>query len=97
MTAIFAENGQKERINVINLSTYRKESEAVITHRCKGSLKAGISIRHGKGWFEGNAWRMWKPITDSEWGTTVLTPIAEIRFCPFCGKKLEAPKEKTSE
>ena len=93
LAAIFAENGQKERINVINLSTYRKESEAVITHRCKGSLKAGISIRHGKGWFEGNAWRMWKPITDSEWGTTVLTPIAEIRFCPFCGQKLEAPEQ----
>ena len=59
------------------------------THRCEGSLEADISIRYGKGWFEGNAWRMWKPITDSEWGTTVLTPISEIRFCPFCGKKLE--------
>ena len=29
LTAIFAENGQKERINVINLSTYRKESNEV--------------------------------------------------------------------
>ena len=63
-----------------------------ITHRCGGSLKASISIRYGKGWFEGNAWRMWKPITDSEWGTTVLTPIAEIRFCPFCGQELDVPE-----
>ena len=69
----------------------------MITHRCRGSLKAGISIRYGKGWFEGNAWRMWKPITDSEWGTTVLTPITEIQFCPFCGQKLEAPEEETSD
>lgn len=97
MRAIFAGNGQKERINVINLSTYRKEFEAVITHRCRGSLKAGISIRYGKDWFEGNAWRMWKTITDSEGITTVLTPIAEIRFCPFCGQKLEVPEEETSD
>ena len=98
MTAIFAENGQKERINVINLSTYRKESEAVITHRCEGSWKAGISIRYVKGWLDRkDAWRMWKPITDSEWGTTVLTPITKIRFCPFCGQKLEAPEEETSD
>ncbi len=98
MRAIFAENGQKERINVIkNLSTYRKESEAVITHRCRGSLKASISIRYGKGWFEGNAWRMWRTVIDDEGITTVLTPIAKIRFCPFCGQKLEVPKEKTSD
>ena len=74
----------------------------MITHRCNGSLKAGVSIRYGKGWFDNkNAWRMWEPITDSEWGTTVLTPIAKIRFCPFCGQKLEAPEQaikgKTSD
>ena len=71
MTAIFAEIGQKERINVIkNLSTYRKESEAVITHRCKGSLKASTSIRYGKGWYDNqDAWRMWKTVIDDEWIT----------------------------
>jgi len=40
---------------------------------------------------------MWKTVIDDEWITTVLTPIAKIRFCPFCGQKLEAPKEKTSD
>lgn len=67
--------------------------EAVITHRCEESLKADISIRYGEGWFDGqNAWRMWKPVMDSEWGTTALTPIARIHFCPFCGQELEVPK-----
>lgn len=67
----------------------------MITHRCKGSLKASTSIRYGKGWYDNqDAWRMWKTVIDDEWITTVLTPIAKIRFCPFCGKKLEAPKEE---
>ena len=70
----------------------------MITHRCKGSLKASTSIRYGKGWYDNqDAWRMWKTVIDDEWITTVLTPIAKIRFCPFCGQKLEAPKEKTSD
>jgi len=76
----------------------RRGDEAVITHRCNRSLKAGISIRYGKGWYDNqDAWRMWKTVIDDEWITTVLTPIAKIRFCPFCGQKLEAPKEKTSD
>lgn len=70
----------------------------MITHRCRGSLKAGISIRYGKRWYDNqNAWRMWEPVIDDEWITTVLTPVAEIRFCPFCGQKLEAPEEETSD
>ena len=64
-----------------------------ITHRCRGSLKAGVSIRYEKDWFEGNAWRMWRTVIDDERITTVLTPIAKIRFCPFCGQKLEAPEQ----
>ena len=64
----------------------------MITHRCRGSLKAGASIRYGKGWFEGNAWRIWYPMIDDEWTRTVLTPIAEIRFCPFCGQELGVPE-----
>lgn len=68
------------------------------THRCKGSLKAGVSIRYGMGWYDKqNAWQMWEPVIDDEWITTVLTPVAEIRFCPFCGQKLEVPEEETSD
>ena len=110
MTAIFAENGQKERINVIkNLSTYRKESEAVITHRCKGSLKAGVSIRYAYQWpymlrspSEKQAWRMITYGVGDEYMDTVIeTSDTEINFCPFCGQKLEAPEQaikgKTSD
>lgn len=68
-----------------------------ITHRCNGSLEADISIWYGECFGGQSAWRMWKPVMDSEWGTTALTPIARIHFCPFCGQKLEAPKEKTSD
>ena len=74
-----------------------KDGEVLITHRCKGSLKAGVSIRYGKDWSNKNAWRIWYPMIDDEWTRTVLTSIAEIRFCPFCGQELEVPKEKTSD
>jgi hypothetical protein len=68
------------------------------THRCDGSLKAGVSIRYGKGWFDNkNAWWMWKTVSDDEWNLPVLAPIAKIRFCPFCGQKLEAPEGETSD
>ncbi len=68
----------------------------MITHRCMGSLKARVSIRYEKGWnFKDgrDAWWMYQPLYDYEWDTTVLTTVAEIRFCPFCGQKLEEPKE----
>lgn len=68
----------------------------MITHRCKGSLAAEVSIRYGYRFNprmigDKPAWRMWKPETDSEWMTCVLCPITEISYCPFCGKKLEEP------
>ena len=70
----------------------------MITHRCEGSWKAGISIRYEKGWSGShNAWQMWRPLTGRGWDATVLISIAEIHFCPFCGQKLEVPKEKTSD
>lgn len=70
----------------------------MMMHRCMGSLKAGVSILYEKGWVDSqNAWWMWKPVTHDNWSTKVLTPIAEIRFCPFCGQNLEVPKEKTSD
>lgn len=65
----------------------------MITHRCKGSLKAGVSIRYGKGWYDNqNAWRMWETVSDDEWNLPVLAPIAQIRFCPFCGQELGVPE-----
>ena len=67
----------------------------MITHRCKGSLDAGISIRWEKrlenlsldnDWY---AWRMSKYAYDFEYDVYVKHHFAEIKYCPFCGKLLE--------
>ena len=62
------------------------------THRCEGSLKAGIPIRHGKKsefpWDGSIAWRLFR----MEWGDDMewyVQYVADIAYCPFCGKKLE--------
>lgn len=65
-----------------------------ITHRCKGSLKNEVSIRFTNEYgsleisddFE--TWRLFKP-TDSDYGSTFLSHVSEIKFCPFCGKELK--------
>ena len=70
------------------------------THRCDGSLKAGISIRC---WFETGmigakpVWWMLKLNSPDSCGAPMLDKIAKIKYCPFCGQKLEVPKEKTSD
>ena len=76
-----------------------------ITHRCNGSLKAGVSIRYAYQWpymlrspSEKQAWRMITYGVGDEYMDTVIeTSHTEINFCPFCGQKLETPEEETSE
>lgn len=62
----------------------------MITHRCKGSLAAGASIRYERDYF---CWDLSireaaDPYRD------YLKYICTIYFCPFCGKQLDEPKEK---
>lgn len=71
MTAKFAENGQKERINVIkNLSTYRKESNAELEKAFElGKAEANKWIPCDKG----------EPDEDTECWVTVKTTDALYR------------------
>lgn len=70
------------------------------THRCNGSMKAGVSIRCR---FETGmigakpVWWMLKFNPFDIFGEPTLEQIAKIKYCPFCGQKLEAPEEETSD
>ena len=68
------------------------------THRCEGSLKNKVSIRYSKQYrhinalYDYEAWRLFKLRIDSEYDSKYLSHISEIKFCPYCGKKLEEVK-----
>ena len=74
--------------------------EAVITHRCEGSQKAGVSIR---GWFETGmigvkpVWWMLRLNPSDVCGEPAMERITKIKYCPFCGQELEEPKGETSD
>ena len=68
------------------------------THRCEGSLKNKVSIRYSKQYrhinalYDYEAWRLFKLRIDSEYDSKYLSHISKIKFCPYCGKKLEEVK-----
>lgn len=69
------------------------------THRCHGSLVAHTPIRFEKRFQymcfpdDKKAWRLFYVHRDDEYYDCVhVTPVAEITYCPFCGKKLEVDK-----
>lgn len=66
------------------------------THRCEGSLKNELSIRYCKsheGWNINKndyiAWRLFENAYDYDYDSHYQSHIAEIKYCPFCGKKLK--------
>ena len=64
------------------------------THRCKNSIKNGISIRYTNPYrytslSNKEDWWLLKAIKDFDYDSFYLQPIAIIQYCPFCGKKLE--------
>lgn len=66
----------------------------MLTHRCKGSLKHGVSIRFCNQYNfikvseDYEAWRLFILAIDDDFDTKYLNHIGEINYCPFCGKEL---------
>lgn len=64
-------------------------------HRCEGSLKNEISINYSikyKNVYDENdyeAWRLFQNKYDWDYDSHYQFHIAEIKYCPFCGIKLE--------
>lgn len=65
------------------------------THRCKESLKNEISINYSikyKNVYDEDdfeTWRLFKNTYDWDYDSHYQNHIAEIKYCPFCGIKLE--------
>ena len=73
------------------------------THRCEGSVKAKAGIDYEKIFIgpmeeDGPDWHL--KLFGDEWtwetGKPVFAFLYPISFCPFCGEKLEKPKDKTN-
>lgn len=60
-----------------------------ITHRCAGSLAAGASIR-----YEYSKWHLKTYGINMDCDCVELESMTEIKYCPFCGEKLEEPTKK---
>lgn len=64
-------------------------TKKIISHRCTGSLAAGASIR-----YEYSKWYLKTYGINMDWDCVELESRTEIKYCPFCGEKLEAPTKK---
>lgn len=70
-----------------------------ITHRCKGSLRAGVSIRFGRKYkgftYAGDYenWRLFMYLRDYDYDRIYEEYVTEITYCPFCGIKLKGLEE----
>lgn len=63
------------------------------THRCKGSLKEGVSIRYENPYFPLDKklpqWWLEKAERDYEWDSYFVQVLMPIKYCPFCGEELK--------
>lgn len=64
-------------------------TKKIISHRCAGSLAAGASIR-----YEYSKWYLKTYGINMDGDCVGLESRTEIKYCPFCGEKLEEPTKK---
>ena len=77
-------------------------NDQLITHRCKGSLDARVSIQFCCPYktmtrmSQIKAWWIFVVRPDVEdWGSYIVSPVTPIYYCPYCGRALEIPDEET--
>ena len=67
------------------------------THRCEKLLKSKVSIRHNR-YVENSCldmdwntetWRLFSYHWDNDWDCMLQHHVSEIKYCPFCGEKLD--------
>lgn len=74
-------------------------NDKLLAHRCKGSLKANVSIRYGYSSefmrLQGDikAWRLFCYEYDYDYMSMNSHHVSEISYCPYCGEKLEKMEE----
>ena len=70
-------------------------TKKIISHRCDGSLAAGASIRYEENFYDTPPkWYLKTYGINMDWDCVELESMTEIKYCPFCGEKLEAPTKK---
>lgn len=74
-------------------------NDKLLTHRCKDSLKANVSIRYGyysefmKLDTDYKAWRLFYHEYNYDYMRMDTCPVSEISYCPYCGENLEKMEE----
>ena len=70
------------------------------THRCRGSLRAGCSIRRYPReetrlfTRKDGRWHLYMREVDFDYDATYIVEVAEISYCPFCGEPIYICPEK---
>lgn len=70
----------------------QEENKLKRFHRCSESIRNKMRITlKDELLYHTDKWELYKPKYDFDYDTWYLEKIAEIKYCPFCGKKL-SPK-----
>lgn len=65
------------------------------SHRCEGSLESQCSIRRYEHvprlnmLYDDGKWHLYMQNYDLDYCYTYMDHVAEVRFCPWCGKRLD--------
>lgn len=67
-------------------------------HRCPESLRNKMRITlKDELLYHTDKWELYKPKYDYDWDSWYLEKIAEIKYCPFCGERLNSTEENNKD